>query len=81
MSSVQREFTDLQEAFHCLETSNGTKVDAILERTHRDESTCKKTFPVLEQAARYSGHDEDNDVHCPIEISSGTAKAKQMRSS
>ena len=38
--------TDLQEAQHGLQTANETKVEAILEGTHRHQSASGETLPV-----------------------------------
>ena len=39
-----------EKAWHGLETTDGTEVDAVLEGTHGDEEACKETFPVLQEA-------------------------------
>jgi hypothetical protein len=51
-------FTHLEEAFHGLEATYSAKVNPILKRTHGNERACKDAFPILEQAARYCGHND-----------------------
>jgi hypothetical protein len=52
--------TDRKKALHCLETADSTEVNTILEWTHRNESTCKETFPILKQTVGRR-HDEGRD--------------------
>jgi hypothetical protein len=47
---------DLEKAFHSLQSSYRTKVNSILERTHRNESAREDAFPVLHQAASNCRH-------------------------
>lgn len=56
LSQLARVLTDLEEAFHGLQTADGTKVNAILERAHRYKGACENAFPVLKQAVRCWGH-------------------------
>jgi hypothetical protein len=57
-------YADLEKAFHGLQTTDGSEIDAILERTHRNERTRKDAFPVLEQAICCCRHVERQSLYC-----------------
>jgi hypothetical protein len=55
-------FTDFKKASHGLQASDGTKINAILEGTHGDESACEDALPVLQQSIGCGRHAESGNL-------------------